>query len=75
MTQLKNLSSRKPVLFFLCYIMLIEASNDPGLPDGYHQLQTEAAIGSFQRDNALETKGKMGNATINALKKTYTSDD
>jgi len=108
MTHLKNLSVRKPVLFFLCcilfviplsanaanltfsknvkdnkarnliqhtQIMLIEIGYDPGLPDGYNGLRTEAALRSFQRDYKLETNGKLGNATIKALKKAYTSDN
>jgi len=56
-------------------IMLIEVGYDPGLPDGYNGLRTEAALRSFQRDNNLETNGKMGKATVKALKKAYASDN
>jgi len=108
MTQLKNLSVRKQMLFFLCcimlviplslnaanltfsknvkenkarnlvqnvQIMLIEIGYDPGLPDGYNGLRTESALRSFQRDHNLETNGKMGKATVKALKKAYASDN
>lgn len=108
MTQLKNISTLKQILFFLCcimlviplslnaanltfsknvkdnkvrnlvqdvQIMLIEIGYDPGLPDGYNGLRTEAALRSFQRDFNLETNGKMGKATIKALKKAYASDN
>jgi len=108
MDQLKNLSTRKQMLLFLCcimltiplslnaanltfsknvkdnkvrnlvqdvQIMLIEIGYDPGLPDGYNGLRTEAALRSFQRDNNLETNGKMGKATVKALKKAYASDN
>jgi len=56
-------------------IMLIEIGYDPGLPDGYDGLRTRAALQSFQRDNNLDTNGKMEKATVKALRKAYASDN
>ena len=72
----KNVKENKPRnLIQNVQRMLIEIGYDPGIPDGYSGLRTEAAIRSFQRDANLETDGKIGKKTLKALKKAYVSDN